>query len=94
VYNVVDVVFNFLSEHTDCGGDMIQTNEGAADRIIRIVVGLVAFGFGYFGASGVTQIIAYVIGVAGLITGVLGYCGLYQILGIATCPMKKTKQSK
>lgn len=72
---------------------MIQVNEGTVDRVVRVLIGLVALGFGYLGATGVAQIIAYVIGLAGLITGVLGYCGLYQILGISTCPMKKAKRS-
>jgi hypothetical protein len=70
---------------------MIKPNEGQMDRIIRIVVGVVALLAGFFFQTGLLQIIAYVIGVAALITGLVGFCGLYAVLGISTCPMKKSK---
>jgi len=63
---------------------MIKQNEGIMDRIIRIVVGIIAFFVGYTALSGIAQTIAYVISVVALITGVVGFCGLYAILGIST----------
>jgi hypothetical protein len=29
------------------------------------------------------------VGVVPLLTGLLGWCGLYTLLGLNTCPMKK-----
>lgn len=68
---------------------MIKQNEGTLDRIIRVVVGIVALYVAYAYLAGPMQIGAYVVGVAALITGIIGYCGLYALLGISTCPVKK-----
>lgn len=67
----------------------IQKNEGTVDRIIRVVVGVLALSLGYWGLSGLFQTIAYVVGVVALVTGIVGYCGLYALCGASTCPMKK-----
>ncbi len=67
----------------------ITKNEGPVDRAIRVVVGIAALAFGYLKLQGALQIVAYVVGVAGLATGIFGFCGLYTILGINTCAVKK-----
>jgi len=68
---------------------MIQQNEGFTDRIIRIVFGIGAIGAGLFWFTDIMQIIAYGIGAVALITGILGFCGLYTVLGISTMPKKR-----
>ncbi len=67
----------------------IPKNEGIVDRILRVVIGSVALVAGYFWLTGTLQIISYVVGVAGLATGLVGFCGLYTLLGISTCPIKR-----
>ena len=63
----------------------MSKNEGNLDRIARIAagVGLIALAAtGTVGAWGW-------IGVVPLATGAMGWCPLYSVLGINTCPMKK-----
>ncbi len=62
----------------------MNTNEGALDRGFRIILGLVLIGLA---ATGRWAPWGW-IGVLPLITGVVGICPLYQLLGIKTCPVK------
>jgi uncharacterized membrane protein HdeD (DUF308 family) len=68
---------------------MLKHNEGSTDRIIRVVIGIVALLAGLFWLTGAAQTVAYVVGAIALITGIIGFCGLYALLGISTCPIKK-----
>jgi uncharacterized membrane protein HdeD (DUF308 family) len=68
---------------------MLVKNENSTDRIIRVVVGIVAILAGLFWFSGVFQTVVYVVGAIALITGIIGFCGLYKVLGISTVPVKK-----
>ena len=68
---------------------MLKQNESSTDRIIRVVIGIVALLAGAFWLTGPLQTIAYVVGAIALITGIIGFCGLYAILGMSTCPIKK-----
>ena len=68
---------------------MMKQNEGTADRIIRVIIGTLAIVAGYLWLSGTVQTVAYVVGIVALATGLLGFCGLYSLLGISTC--KNTK---
>jgi hypothetical protein len=63
----------------------MKSNVGGIDRILRIVVGLVLIGLTVMGVLPVWGWI----GVVPLATGAIGWCALYPILGINTCPMKK-----
>ena len=62
----------------------MKTNEGGIDRILRIVVGLALIGLTLNGNIGVWGWV----GVVPLATGALGWCPLYTLLGINSCPMK------
>ncbi|MFN4004722.1 MAG: DUF2892 domain-containing protein [Hylemonella sp.] len=62
----------------------MKTNEGTLDRSVRIIAGLVLIALAATGAVGVWGWI----GVVPLITGVLGWCPLYTVLGINTCRTK------
>ena len=68
---------------------MIKQNESPTDRIIRVIIGVVALLAGLFLLTGTLQVVAYVIGVIALVTGVIGFCGLYALLGISTAGSKK-----
>jgi hypothetical protein len=62
----------------------IIQNESPVDRIIRLVVGILAGYSGFFYATGIVRIVLYVVAVAGLFTAITGWCKLYDILGINT----------
>lgn len=53
-------------------------NESTDDRIIRIILGVVLIGLGGIGWLSIPGIIA-------LVTGIVGFCPLYKVLGISTC---------
>lgn len=59
---------------------MSQLNVGNIDRTLRIVVGLILFALAAFGTIGAWGFI----GIVPLVTGVIGMCPLYTLLGIAT----------
>ena len=63
----------------------MKTNEGSADRVIRIVAGLVLISLVFVGP----QTPLGWIGLIPLITGVVGWCPLYQALGLTTCGSNK-----
>ncbi len=55
-------------------------NIGDIDRIIRIVLGLVIIGLGFGFQSWLG-----LIGIIPLATGIIGFCGLYKLLGVNSC---------
>jgi len=59
-------------------------NEGTIDRALRIILGLVLISLVFVGP----QTAWGWVGIVPLATGLLGYCALYSLLGINTCPMK------
>lgn len=61
----------------------MQINEGTADRVIRVIVALVA-GFFALSASGVAATILWIVTAILLVTGVVGFCPLYRLFGIST----------
>lgn len=69
---------------------MLKQNEGLLDRIIRIVIGVVLLLVGMYLLTGVGQTIVLIISAVALITGAVGFCGLYAILSISTNKTKKT----
>lgn len=63
----------------------MKPNEGMIDRVIRVVVGLVLLALVFVGP----QTAWGWIGVIPLVTGLIGFCPLYKILGLSTCPIGK-----
>ena len=64
---------------------MVCKNVGTVDRAIRIIVGVVLIALVFVGP----QTAWGWIGVVTLATGLLGWCGLYTVLGMKTCKIKK-----
>jgi len=62
----------------------MQTNEGKLDRVIRVILGLVLLSLTVIGP----QTMWGLIGVIPLLTGAVGFCPLYKVLGLKTCPIK------
>lgn len=56
-------------------------NEGKIDRVLRVVVGLVLVALVFTGP----QTPWGWVGLVPLLTGILGYCPAYSLLGINTC---------
>jgi hypothetical protein len=63
----------------------MKANEGVMDRSLRVIAGLVLIGLA---ATGTVGIWAY-IGIVPLLTGAIGMCPIYSLLGINTCPTPK-----
>ncbi|MHB8252378.1 MAG: YgaP family membrane protein [Acidiferrobacter sp.] len=66
----------------------MSKNEGMVDRVVRIILGLILIGLAVTGRWSPWGWI----GIAPLLTGIFGFCGLYQLLGIKTCPVSTKKQ--
>lgn len=67
---------------------MFKRNVGGLDRAARIVIGLALIA-GFFVNTEASMRWLYLLGVVPLATGLMGSCGLYTLLGINTCPLKK-----
>lgn len=63
----------------------MKCNVGGIDRVLRIAVGL---GLVIWAAALGGPVWAWV-GVAPLATGLMGFCPVYPILGMSTCPTTK-----
>lgn len=63
----------------------MKINEGKLDRTLRVIAGVVLIGLAATGQIGAWGYI----GVVPLLTGVVGLCPLYAVLGINTCPVSK-----
>jgi len=63
---------------------IMKTNVGGIDKILRIGAGVALVAWAALGGP----VWAW-IGVVPLATGLTGFCPLYPLLGMNTCPMKK-----
>ena len=59
----------------------MSNNEGNIDRGVRIVSGVALLSLVLIGP----QTLWGLLGLVPLLTGVFGYCPLYQVLGFSTC---------
>lgn len=64
----------------------MNKNVGRIDAVIRIILSLIFFSL-FFILEGNLRFLA-VVGIIPLVTGLIGTCPLYMILGIKTCPLK------
>lgn len=63
----------------------MNANVGGIDKVLRIVAGV-----GLIGATVAGLLPAWgYIGIVPLATGLMGWCPLYPLLGLNTCPLKK-----
>ncbi len=65
---------------------MFKTNVGTIDRALRVVLGLALIALTLTGTIGAWGWI----GVVPLLTAAIGNCPLYSVLGLSTCPLKKS----
>lgn len=60
-------------------------NEGVADRVVRLTIGMIALVAGLaLGVGSVVGIVLLVVAAIMLLTGVVGFCPLYTIFRINT----------
>ncbi|MFT3670676.1 DUF2892 domain-containing protein [Aestuariivirga sp.] len=63
----------------------MKTNEGSIDRALRIIVGIGVLSLAFIGP----QTPWGYIGIVPILTGLIGWCPAYTLLGINTCAVKK-----
>lgn len=61
-------------------------NEGNLDRALRIILGVVLLSLVFVGPKTLWGLI----GIVPLATGLMGHCPLYRVVGLSTCPLKKS----
>ena len=57
------------------------TNESSIDRALRVVIGIVVLSLVISGPKTMWGLL----GLVPLLTGLVGFCPLYRVLGISTC---------
>jgi len=62
----------------------MKANVGGIDKILRIVVGIALIAWALMGGP----VWAW-IGILPLVTGTLGWCPAYTLIGLNTCPLNK-----
>lgn len=69
----------------------MKPNVGGFDKVLRVVVGIVLLSL-IFVLEGNARWFG-LIGLVPLLTAAMGYCPLYSILGIRTCPVSGTRNA-
>jgi hypothetical protein len=70
----------------------MKKNIGTTDQMVRILIFIIlVVVFFTKTVTGTRGIILLVVGIVSLITALTRFCGLYTLLGMTTCPIKKTK---
>ncbi len=63
----------------------MKANEGTIDRVLRVILGIALISIVFVGP----QTPWGWIGIVPLVTGLVGMCPLYAILGVNTCSLRK-----
>jgi len=65
----------------------MEKNECTSERVIRVILGIILLYVGaiYMGLSGILSYIVVIVGLLLLVTGLIGFCLLYSVLGMNTC---------
>lgn len=66
--------------------NFFATNEGTIDRALRVILGLALLSLVFVGPKTLWGLF----GVVPLVTGLLGTCPVYSLLGIRTCPLTQS----
>ena len=59
----------------------MNINEGTIDRVVRVVIGIGLLALVFVGPKTWLGLI----GLVPLVTGIVGFCPLYRVIGIRTC---------
>jgi hypothetical protein len=66
---------------------LLPRNEGTVDRTLRVIVGIALIAVVFIGP----QTPWGWVGVIPLVTGLVGSCPVYRLLGMNTCPLGKSE---
>lgn len=64
----------------------MELNEGTLDRILRVALGVAILSLAFVGPRTPLGLL----GAIPLVTGLLGSCPLYRLLGVSTCSAPRT----
>ncbi len=67
----------------------MHINEGGVDRILRLMVGVALLAVAYFYLDGTWAWVASIVGAVAILTGAVGICPAYALIGFDTCPFKR-----
>ena len=68
----------------------MKKNVGSIDKVVRILLALVAAYLGWKGGfSDTVSYILFAVAIILLVVSLIGFCPLYPLLGISTCKSKK-----
>ncbi|MBI5727175.1 MAG: DUF2892 domain-containing protein [Ignavibacteria bacterium] len=65
----------------------MKANVGSADKVIRIILGVLIIGAGFYFKSWFG-----LIGIVPLLTAFMNFCPLYSIIGANTCGVKQSNK--
>jgi len=69
----------------------MKRNEASVDRVLRAVLAVAAvIGAAAVGFASVVGIVLIVVGVILGVTAIAGFCPLYALFGLSTCPMESS----
>jgi Protein of unknown function (DUF2892) len=68
--------------------NLFPRNEGNLDRGLRVVAGLVVLSLIFVGPKTLWGLV----GLVPLLTGLMGSCPVYTLLGLRTCPIDAAKR--
>jgi hypothetical protein len=67
----------------------MKKNVGNIDKVIRVLLAVVFAALYFTGTvSGTPGLVLLVLGVVFVLTSVIGFCPIYAIVGLNTCPTK------
>lgn len=73
-----------LTARTTAEEMVMRPNEGSLDRALRVTVGLALIAMVFVGPQAAWGWI----GIVPLLTGLVGFCPLYRLVGLNTCPRR------
>lgn len=59
-----------------------MVNEGILDRVVRVVLGILVLSLVFIGPKSLLGLL----GLIPIVTGLVGFCPLYRLIGLSTCP--------
>jgi len=62
-----------------------MVNEGTIDRTLRLILGVALISLVFVGPKTAWGLV----GLVPLATGLVGFCPIYRIFGLSTCPMPR-----
>jgi hypothetical protein len=68
----------------------MNANVGSTDKMVRVVLALAALVFAFvIGIGSAVGVVLLAAGVVLAATALTGFCPLYRVLGMSTCPVRR-----